>query len=135
MIVDPLIRWQDYIAPPTTSSCYLWTGASDGKGRGKVSIRGKQYRIARLVYEYHKGQIEEGFYVLHTCDNENCVNPRHLEAGTQSDNMKDMYNKQRRACVSVEDVELCGALSIAEVATKYGYYKRSIWRILVGNRR
>mgnify|MGYP000849670227 CR=1 FL=1 len=37
-----------------------------------------------------------GKVVMHLCDNRKCVNPDHLKIGTQSENLKDMYNKNRQ---------------------------------------
>ena len=36
-----------------------------------------------------------GKVVMHKCDNRACVNPEHLELGTQSDNILDGYQKGR----------------------------------------
>ena len=36
-------------------------------------------------------------FVLHHCDIPACVNPRHLYAGTQQDNVNDMVRRKRQA--------------------------------------
>ena len=51
----------------------------------------------RLVYEECFGPLPSGHVVMHKCDNGACVNPEHLEAGTQRDNMIDMRRKKRDA--------------------------------------
>jgi len=33
--------------------------------------------------------------VMHTCDNPPCINPNHLNDGTQGDNMRDAFAKAR----------------------------------------
>lgn len=40
-------------------------------------------------------EIKQGQYVLHTCDVPQCVNPRHLQLGTLSDNAVQMYKRGR----------------------------------------
>lgn len=39
-------------------------------------------------------------FVLHTCDNEMCVNIRHLYLGNQLRNVKDMHERNRRPHVN-----------------------------------
>ena len=61
-------------------------------GRGLFSVSSGRLRQAhRVAYELAVGPIPEGLYVLHTCNNGEggCVNPAHLYAGTQVDNMRD----------------------------------------------
>jgi hypothetical protein len=51
----------------------------------------------RISWEIHFGDIPDGLYVLHTCDNPPCANPVHLFLGTQRDNIDDMLRKGRSA--------------------------------------
>ena len=49
----------------------------------------------RKVYYEATGELPE--VVRHKCDNPRCVNPEHLEGGTQKDNMDDMKKRNRTA--------------------------------------
>lgn len=82
-----------------TDACWLWTGRLVGKGYGMIGLGGKgakQILVHRLSHEIHKGPIPEGMVVMHKCDNPRCVNPDHLEAGTQSQNIKDAFARGRK---------------------------------------
>lgn len=47
----------------------------------------------RLAFKIAYGYLPK--VVMHICDNPSCVNPEHLKAGTQSDNIKDCISKGR----------------------------------------
>lgn len=67
-------------------------------------------RASRVAWEIHNGPIQDGLFVLHKCDNPNCVNPMHLFLGTQRDNMQDMIKKGRRPAtkrIVVDGVVIC----------------------------
>lgn len=56
------------------------------------------YRVPRLVWQFVNGQIPDATpFVLHTCDNRRCCNPRHLFLGTNLDNVRDMIAKGRNS--------------------------------------
>lgn len=78
------------------SSCWEWGGATNKDGYGLFYIKGKKERLAhRIAYSIYKGEFPNELFICHHCDNPSCVNPDHLFAGTQKDNMKDMVSKKR----------------------------------------
>ena len=87
------LKWQIDKA----SGCWNWTAALAGKGYGQMKLpkQRKQGYAHRLSYMIHKGEIPNGKYVCHTCDNPKCVNPDHLFLGTSKDNQQDMKSKGR----------------------------------------
>ncbi len=54
------------------------------------------YSAHRSVYEYYNGSISKGMIIMHSCDNTNCINPKHLILGTNKDNTQDMIYKNRQ---------------------------------------
>lgn len=83
------------------TSCIWWIGTVSETGYPKLmdwsGQKPKCQRVHRLVYEIHNGPIPEGLVVRHKCDNRGCVNPNHLEIGTQADNIRDMIDRGRQS--------------------------------------
>lgn len=78
-----------------TESCWLWRGAVDTAGYGDCWFRGRTTGAHRVSWQIFRGEIPDGLFVLHKCDNPICVNPDHLFLGTHSDNMQDASAKGR----------------------------------------
>lgn len=75
--------------------CWLWTGALDERGRGRVWHDGKLKLHHRAVWEILKGPIPKGAMLCHHCDNPQCGNPAHLYVGTGKTNVNDMMSRGR----------------------------------------
>ena len=75
--------------------CLVYTGAKVPKGYGKISINGKSWYVSRYSYSKYVGEIPEGMFILHSCDNPPCVLPSHLRVGTAKENYADMYERGR----------------------------------------
>lgn len=97
-------------------ACWLWPSYCDHYGYGRFGKARKQAH--RLSYEYFIGPIPEGLYICHTCDVHACVNPQHLFAGTQQDNMADMMKKGRKRARKRRPGEswFAAKLSLSDVA-------------------
>jgi len=88
-----------YISADSLTSCWIWSGATSGKGinkRGLVFRNGKRIYAYRYIYELMVGEIPDGLFICHKCNNPICVNPDHIYAGTAADNMRDKEERYKR---------------------------------------
>jgi hypothetical protein len=80
--LGPLVRLE-------LGCCWLWVGRMNNTGYGSYLFRGAH----RISYEMAYGAIPEGLCCMHRCDVKLCVNPLHLEAGTQRQNVRDYFDR------------------------------------------
>jgi len=136
---------EKYIMDENTG-CWNWIARKNPKGYGQFHLGKTIYQAHRASWVLYKGEIPEGLWVLHICDNPSCVNPNHLFLGTNDDNMKDMARKGRstrgersHTCKINEDIvkEIRNSKETAKQLSKkfglsvYGIYQvkyRKTWK-------
>jgi hypothetical protein len=96
-VKDVLRRFWGHVDVRSDGECWLWQSTIDKRGYGAFQIRsGKNVRAHRFAFEIATmAPIPEGMLALHSCDTPACVNPSHLRAGTQSENLRDCIARGR----------------------------------------
>lgn len=71
-----------------TDTCWLWKGALNDGGYGRLMVDGHfMARAHRVSYELFIGPIPAGLDLDHLCRVRHCVNPYHLEPVTRRENL------------------------------------------------
>lgn len=125
-------------------NCFECTSHRPVRGGYPASLmKGKMKMLHRISYMVFNGKLSSDIVVRHSCDNPKCVNPKHLIAGTNYDNVQDRVKRKRSAYGSsihtstltktqVRDIFLNRTLSNKEMALKHGVYASNVSRIRSG---
>lgn len=99
--------------PEDPLSCWLWMGATDRKGYGRVFILGKNRLAHRAAYTFFRGEIPTGLTLDHTCRQRACVNPYHLDPCPFEENTRrgDNWNRGKTHCIRGHPFDLYGWVS------------------------
>lgn len=104
-----LDRFNNYIQKVHEDSCWMWTGYTH-KSRGTTNryghfyFHGKMVSAHRFSYSITKGEIPDGLVIDHVCRVTLCVNPMHLRAVTNAENIllgnnKTAINARKTHCL------------------------------------
>lgn len=127
------------------NGCHEWQSTIHRDGYGKFWFDGKQIQAHRMSYSLFVGDIPDGLFVLHKCDNRKCVNPEHLYLGTASDNCKDKVERYKgmwgRMKIPYEDVIKCREMyyklgkTQQEIANHFGIHQTQVSRYIRNKQR
>ena len=107
-------------------SCIEHAGYLMPNGYGQVRREGKTWLAHRWAAYVAHGPCPAGQVVRHTCDNRKCVNPAHLEYGTQGDNLNDRkerattYRKLGKEDIPKIRQRLTEGATLAQVGREFG---------------
>ncbi len=70
------------------NGCWEWTANVNPNGYGMFWWNGRKDYAHQFAYETYVGPTKQGFDIDHKCRNRKCVNPKHLELVTHSENQR-----------------------------------------------
>jgi len=97
-----------YVDIKKGNQCWGWKASVNNGGYGQVHRKGIAGKAHRISYELHYGKIPKNAHICHTCNNPICSNPRHLYAGNQLSNTRDMIKAGTMHYFPVYKGEECG---------------------------
>lgn len=91
--------WRQVDTTGGSHACWPWLGHQNGHGYGRFSVASKQPVAHRYAYEAVVGEVPPGMVLDHICKTRHCVNPSHLEAVTQDENLaRGSRGRYRQEC-------------------------------------
>jgi len=87
-------RLEHFSDRPSDDAYWLWKGTISLSGYGAISGHPTSRYAHRVAYEVYVGPLPAGSVVHHACHVRHCINPRHLQAVTPSENQAEMFERR-----------------------------------------
>nr|DAZ78894.1 MAG TPA: endonuclease [Caudoviricetes sp.] len=124
---------KDLIMQISRNGCWeVISHKPDNNGYGQY----KKKRTHVLMYEKYIGKIPKGMVIRHKCDNPICCNPFHLEIGTQKDNNRDKFDRNRSSSNITKELAIKIAKEYGtakEISDKFNISKNIVYHIKNGD--
>ncbi|WP_116214893.1 HNH endonuclease signature motif containing protein [Streptomyces olivoreticuli] len=115
--------------------CILWTGALDGGGYAMTKRNGRSSKVHRLMYESIRGEIPSGLVLDHLCRVRHCVNPAHLEAVSNAENVRRGSNTKLTMADAMairDEFAQPNSRTKTAIAAAYGVSRTAVRLLLAG---
>lgn len=122
--------------------CWPWKGyLSGGYGCEPACYWFKQYKVNRahqLSYILYHGEYDRSLVISHLCHNKACVNPDHLLACSQGENIAhEVFNKDETTrYINIDTIENIfkdvGFLTNGQIRKKYNIKKETLRNLING---
>ena len=90
-----------YVVAP--DGCWTWNAGKDKDGYGRFNVAQGPGRWTNVAAHRFSWTIQNGAWpsdkpvARHLCNNPSCVNPKHIQPGTQKENAADCYAAGRQS--------------------------------------
>lgn len=141
--------WSKVAVTANPDKCWEWQASTGHFGYGWIAWGKRPEHAHRVSWLLTYGEIPDRLFVLHSCDNPSCVNPKHLFLGTHLDNARDKEAKgrhipakgERHGCskltrIQVEEIRMRyipGKVTQKMLAKEYGVTQAMIGNIVRGD--
>jgi len=111
------------------NGCWQWTAGKNKNGYGAFWVDKRAVGAHRVAWEIVHGPIPDDMCVVHACGDKGCVNPDHLELGSQINSRPG--GQRLGAKLLAEDIPMiraelgCGVTQ-KDIAKQYGVTKQTI---------
>lgn len=138
-ITHPIIAarfWSKVNVGPNYAGCWEWSRSTRKDGYGKMKVGRVLVSAHRLAWELFNGEALGDRLALHRCNNPKCCNPKHIYAGSRSENQVDILNSGGRVHdkLTQEDADeirkyLAMGVSHASLAKDFNVAKTTISKV------